>query len=97
VEPARVAQEAALAAERSDISEETSRLRSHVQQFAALLGGPGEAGKKFDFLLQEMQREANTMLSKTPGVGDDALAITSLALEIKAQIEKLREQVQNIE
>lgn len=97
VEPSRLAQEAALLAERSDISEELDRLRSHLQQFAKLLDGAGELGKKLDFLLQEMHREANTMLSKTPGVESEALAITGLALEIKAEIEKLREQVQNIE
>src|SRR5260221_149982 len=61
------------------------------------LDGAGELGKKLDFLLQEMHREANTLLSKTPGVESEALAITGLALEIKAEIEKLREQVQNIE
>ncbi|HXM94988.1 MAG TPA: YicC/YloC family endoribonuclease [Candidatus Dormibacteraeota bacterium] len=97
VDPARLAQEAALLAERSDISEELDRLRSHLQQFAKLLDNGGELGKKLDFLLQEMQREANTMLSKTPGVESEALLITGLALEIKAEIEKLREQVQNIE
>ena len=97
VDPARVAQEAALLAERSDISEELDRLRSHLQQFAKLLDDAGELGKKLDFLLQEMHREANTMLSKTPGVESEALAITGLSLEIKAEIEKLREQVQNIE
>jgi len=97
VEPARLAQEAALLAERSDISEELDRLRSHLQQFTKLLDGAGELGKKLDFLLQEMHREANTMLSKTPGVESEALTITGLALEIKAEIEKLREQVQNIE
>jgi uncharacterized protein (TIGR00255 family) len=97
LEPARLAQEAALLAERSDISEELQRLRSHVAQFATLLRGAGEMGKKLDFLLQEMHREANTLLSKTPGVDTEALAITGLALEIKADIEKLREQVQNIE
>ncbi len=97
IDPARLAQEAALLAERSDISEELDRLRSHLQQFAQLLDGAGELGKKLDFLLQEMNREANTMLSKTPGVESEALAITGLALEIKAEIEKLREQVQNIE
>ena len=97
IEPARLAQEAALLAERSDISEELDRLRSHLQQFAKLLDGAGEIGKKLDFLLQEMHREANTLLSKTPGVESEALAITGLALEIKADIEKLREQVQNIE
>jgi uncharacterized protein (TIGR00255 family) len=97
IEPSRLAQEAALLAERSDISEELDRLRSHLQQFTKLLDGAGELGKKLDFLLQEMHREANTMLSKTPGVESEALAITGLALEIKAEIEKLREQVQNIE
>jgi uncharacterized protein (TIGR00255 family) len=97
VDPARVTQEAALLAERSDISEELDRLRSHLQQFAKLVDNAGELGKKLDFLLQEMHREANTMLSKTPGVESEALAITGLSLEIKAEIEKLREQVQNIE
>jgi uncharacterized protein (TIGR00255 family) len=97
VEPSRLAQEAALLAERSDISEELDRLRSHLQQFTKLLDGAGELGKKLDFLLQEMHREANTMLSKTPGVESEALAVTGLALEVKAEIEKLREQVQNIE
>jgi len=97
IEPSRLAQEAALLAEHSDISEELDRLRSHLQQFAKLLDGAGELGKKLDFLLQEMHREANTMLSKTPGVETEALAITGLSLEIRAEIEKLREQVQNIE
>jgi uncharacterized protein (TIGR00255 family) len=97
LEPARLAQEAALLAERGDISEELARLRSHVEQFQKLLASAGELGKKLDFLLQEMQREANTMLSKTPGVEAEGLAITDLALEVKAEIEKLREQVQNVE
>jgi len=97
MDPARLAQEAALLAERGDISEELARLRSHVEQFTKLLDGAGELGKKLDFLLQEMHREANTMLSKTPGVESEGLAITSLGLEIKGEIEKLREQVQNVE
>jgi uncharacterized protein (TIGR00255 family) len=97
VEPARLAQEAALLAERSDVSEELARLHSHVEQFQILLAGAGETGKKLDFLLQEMQREANTLLSKTPGVESEGLAITGLALEIKSDIEKLREQAQNVE
>ena len=97
VDSGRLAQEAALLAERSDISEELDRLRSHLQRFTKLLDGAGELGKKLDFLLQEMHREANTMLSKTPGVESEALAITGLSLEIKSEIEKLREQVQNIE
>lgn len=97
LDPARLAQEAAIAAERSDVSEEITRLRSHVQQFESLLDGAGDIGKKLDFLLQEMQREANTLLSKTPGNEAEGLEITRLALEIKSEIEKLREQVQNIE
>ena len=68
-----------------------------MQQFESLLDGAGDIGKKLDFLLQEMQREANTLLSKTPGNEAEGLEITRLALEIKSEIEKLREQVQNIE
>jgi len=97
IDAARIAQEAAMLAERSDISEELDRLKSHIQQFTKLLDGAGELGKKLDFLLQEMHREANTMLSKTPGVESEALKITGIGLEVKAEIEKLREQVQNIE
>jgi uncharacterized protein (TIGR00255 family) len=97
IDPARLAQEAALAAERSDVSEELARLASHVHQFESLLAGASDVGKKLDFLLQEMQREANTLLSKTPGNEAESIEITTLALEIKSEIEKLREQVQNIE
>lgn len=97
IESSRLAQEAAIAAERSDVSEELARLASHVQQFQALLSGTPDVGKKLDFLLQEMQREINTLLSKTPGNEEDGLEITRLGLEIKSEIEKLREQVQNIE
>ena len=97
LEPARLLQEAALLAEHSDISEEIARLASHIDQFQKLLSVAGEAGKKLDFLLQEMQREANTMLSKTPGIEAEGLAITDLALEVKSEIEKLREQAQNVE
>jgi len=97
IDPGRLAQEAALLAERSDVSEEVARLRSHLQQFDALLEKDPEAGKKLDFLLQEMQRESNTMLSKTPGVESQGMAITDLALEVKAEVERLREQMQNVE
>jgi uncharacterized protein (TIGR00255 family) len=97
LDPTRLAQEAAIAAERSDVSEEITRLRSHVRQFASLLAGSADAGKKLDFLLQEMQRETNTLLSKTPGTEAEGLVITQHGLEIKSEIEKLREQVQNIE
>jgi uncharacterized protein (TIGR00255 family) len=97
LDPARLALEAALAAERSDVSEELARLQSHVRQFESFLSGASDVGKKLDFLLQEMQREANTLLSKAPGTDQDGLEITRLGLEIKSEIEKLREQVQNIE
>ena len=85
LDPARLAQEAALAAERSDVSEEIARLASHVGQFEALLSAPADVGKKLDFLLQEMQREANTLLSKTPGNDAEGLEITALALEMKSE------------
>ncbi len=97
LDPARLAQEAAIAAERSDVAEELARLRSHVQQFRSLLAGAADVGKKMDFLLQEMQREANTSLSKTPGSESEGLEMTQIGLELKSEIEKLREQVQNIE
>ncbi len=97
LDPVRLAQEAAVAAEHSDITEELARLQSHTGQFVAILASASEVGKKLDFLLQEMQREANTLLSKTPGGDSEGLAITKVALEVKSEIEKLREQVQNIE
>jgi uncharacterized protein (TIGR00255 family) len=97
LDAARVAQEAAILAERADVSEEVQRLRSHVQQVRQLIGSSGEIGKKLDFLLQEMQREANTLLSKTPGVEAEGLSIAGLAVEVKSEIEKLREQAQNVE
>jgi len=97
IDPSRLAQEAALLAERADVSEELARLRSHAAQFGNLVDGGGEIGKKLDFLLQEMHREANTLLAKTPALGEDALRVTDLGLQIKAAIEKLREQVQNVE
>jgi uncharacterized protein (TIGR00255 family) len=97
LDPARLAQEAAMVAERGDVSEELVRLASHVRQFESLLKGGADVGKKLDFLLQEMQREANTLLSKTPGNEGEGLEITQSGLEIKSEIEKLREQAQNIE
>ncbi|MGQ9632882.1 MAG: YicC/YloC family endoribonuclease [Bryobacteraceae bacterium] len=97
VDPQRIAQEAALLAERSDISEEITRLRVHVAQWEAILSAGGEAGKKIDFLLQEMNREANTILSKSNGLGELGLAITDAGLAIKADIDKIREQALNLE
>jgi uncharacterized protein (TIGR00255 family) len=93
----RALQEAAMLAERSDIEEELVRMRTHVQHFLGLLDSTGEVGKKLDFLLQEMNREANTLLSKTAGLAGDGLKITEFGLAMKTEIEKSREQVQNIE
>jgi uncharacterized protein (TIGR00255 family) len=94
----RVLTEAAVLAEKSDIEEEIVRLRTHIDRFMMMLDEGGEMGKRLDFLLQELSREANTMLSKTSGAtGVNSLRITELGLEMKAEIEKAREQVQNLE
>jgi uncharacterized protein (TIGR00255 family) len=92
VDPGRLAQEVAYLADRSDISEEIARLKSHLVQFREALAGEGETGKRLDFLLQELNREANTVLSKSTD-----LLIKDAALAIKGAVEKLREQVQNVE
>ena len=94
----RVLAEAALLVERSDIEEELVRLRAHIESFMEMLDAGGELGKRLDFLLQELNREANTMLSKTTG-GDPGLGLrlTTLGLEMKSEIERAREQVQNLE
>ena len=97
MEPQRLAQEAALLADRSDIAEELVRLRTHAAQLDAMLSGDGEVGKRLDFLLQEMNREANTVLSKTGGLGDLGLTMTELALAAKSEIDKIREQSLNLE
>ena len=93
----RLETEALLYAERSDIAEETTRLRSHLDQFAGLKNLKDEIGKRMDFLLQEMNREVTTILSKTSGLNELGVGIGQAAIEIKVEIEKLREQVQNIE
>ena len=97
VDRERVLQEAALLAERSDVEEEVARMRTHIAHFESLLAQGGEIGKKLDFLLQEMNREANTLLSKTSGISGNGTAITELGLGMKSEIEKAREQVQNLE
>ncbi|MFQ5722903.1 MAG: YicC/YloC family endoribonuclease [Terriglobia bacterium] len=97
LDPARLAEEAAYLAEHSDVSEELTRLGSHTEQFARLLESDTRVGKRLDFLLQEMNRETNTILSKSSGLEAEGLEMTRQALEIKAQIERLREQVQNVE
>jgi uncharacterized protein (TIGR00255 family) len=93
----RVLQEAAMLAERSDVQEEIARLHTHIGHFRSLLDAGGEVGKKGDFLLQELNREANTLLSKTGGVSGSGMRITELGLAMKSDIEKAREQVQNLE
>lgn len=97
LDPQRLAQEAAILADRSDIAEETGRLRVHARELLSMLGNGGEIGKKLDFLLQEMNRETNTILSKTSGAGELGLRITALGLENKTDIERIREQALNIE
>lgn len=92
IDPARLAQEVAYLADRSDVSEEMVRLKSHLSQFQEALDSDAETGKMLDFLLQELNREANTTLSKSTD-----LAIKEAGLAIKAEVEKLREQVQNVE
>lgn len=92
VDETRVAQEAIMLADRSDISEEIARLKSHITQLRDLIRSTEEAGKRLDFILQEMNREANTILSKS-----NDLAIADAAIVIKTEVEKLREQGQNVE
>src|ERR1043166_137877 len=92
IDPGRLAQEVAYLSDRSDVSEEMVRLHSHLAQFRDALNSSGESGKMLDFLLQELNREANTTLSKSTD-----LVIKEAALAIKAEVEKIREQVQNVE
>ena len=88
----RLAQEVAYLADRSDISEEIQRLKSHIEQFRAIMNETNDVGKRLDFLTQELNREANTIASKT-----NNLIVKENALAIKSEIEKIREQVQNVE
>lgn len=92
LDQARLAQEVAYLADRSDISEEITRLKSHIEQFRGILNEEKEVGKRLDFLTQELNREANTIASKT-----NNLIVKESALQIKSAIEKIREQVQNVE
>jgi uncharacterized protein (TIGR00255 family) len=87
-----VAQEIVRTAARSDISEEVSRFRGHVAHWAALVDAAEPCGRKLDFLLQEMNREVNTMGSKA-----DGLRVSEIVIAAKAELEKMREQVQNVE
>ena len=97
IDKERILQVTAVLVDRSDIQEELVRLNTHVKHFLGLLDEGGEVGKKLDFLLQEMNREANTLLSKTSGLAGEALKITEMGLLMKSEIEKSREQVQNLE
>ena len=92
IDESRILTEAAIFADRIAVDEETVRLRSHLAQLDSLLAGGGAIGRKLDFLLQEMNREANTIGSK----GND-LEQARTVVEIKAELEKIREQIQNIE
>ncbi len=97
VDPQRLAQEMAVLASRSDASEELQRLRSHVAGLRRCMENELEVGKRIDFLAQEMNREANTLLSKAQPLGSSALAITEAGIRIRAAIERIREQAMNLE
>lgn len=92
VEPQRLVQEAAILAERSDISEELTRLQAHLDHFSRLMREDEPVGRRLDFLVQEMNREANTIASKASW-----LPSATVVVDLKAEIEKIREQIQNIE
>ena len=92
LDPARIAQEAALLADKSDISEEITRAKSHIQQFRGIMAAEEPGGRKLNFLLQEFNREFNTMGSKAANADLSHLIVT-----VKSELEKIREQVQNIE
>ena len=92
VDEARLAQEIVIYADKCSVEEELTRLRSHIAQFRSLLESKEPVGKKIDFLIQEMNRETNTIASKSV-----KLEITNLAIEIKTAMEDIREQIQNIE
>ncbi len=92
VDEQRILTEAAIFADKAAVDEETVRLRSHISQLGLMLDEGGAVGRKLDFLVQEMNREANTIGSKA-----NDITLSRLVVELKAEIEKIREQVQNIE
>ncbi len=92
IDPSRIAQEAAFLADRSDISEEVVRATSHIEQFRLIMMSKEPAGRKLNFLLQELNREFNTMGSKT-----EKAAVSHIIVDVKAELEKIREQAQNVE
>lgn len=91
-DPVRIAQEVAILVDKSDVTEEVARLRSHAEQFERLLGAPEPVGRKLDFLIQEMHRETNTVGSKSGSV-----PLSHLVVDLKSALERMREQVQNVE
>jgi uncharacterized protein (TIGR00255 family) len=97
VPPNRLVEEAAILADRSDIQEELTRLDVHSRELRRMLDGGGETGKRLDFLLQEMNRETNTILSKSAAIGEPGLSITNAGIQMKANIERMREQALNLE
>ena len=92
IDQARLAQEVAFIADRADISEEIARLQTHIEHFRSIMAEENDVGKRLDFLTQELNREANTITSKTAN-----MVVKENALAIKSEIEKIREQVQNVE
>ena len=92
IDPARLAQEVALIADRTDVAEELTRLASHIAQARGLIAADAPAGRKLEFLVQEVNREINTIGSKSQHA-----AIAALVVEMKAELERVREQVQNVE
>jgi uncharacterized protein (TIGR00255 family) len=92
IDKGRLAQEAAYLADKADISEEIARLKGHIGHFREIMTDDKDVGKRLDFLTQELNREANTVASKT-----NNMTVKENALAIKSEIEKIREQVQNIE
>jgi len=92
IDQGRLAQEVAYLADRADISEEITRLRTHIDHFRSIMSDEKDVGKRLDFLTQELNREANTITSKT-----NNMVVKENALAVKSEIEKIREQVQNVE
>ncbi len=97
IPPARLIEEAAILADRSDVQEELTRLTVHSGEVRRMLAEGGGMGKRLDFLLQEMNRETNTILSKTSGIGETGIAMTNLGIGVKVNIERIREQALNLE
>lgn len=97
ISQSRLVEETAILVDRSDVQEELTRVGVHAGEVRRLLEAGGEVGKRLDFLLQELNRETNTILSKTSGAGEAGLGVTNLALKMKGHIEKIREQALNFE